>query len=248
MPYFFAKERPDYSDLASGRVFHSLAGHPAFPIRLASEIFQHCLALRQQDGFGERCALYDPCCGAGYLISTICYLHWPEIKTAIGSDIDTHASNLAGRNLHLLSEAGLSQRLAEISEMIRLYGKETHRDALKSGLVLQEHVRRMAERYPLTTNAFQADALDGNALSAHLADTPIDIVLTDVPYGLRSVWQGAHSGEPTWALLDALRGVLAPGGLVAIAADKQQKIAHARYQRIERFQVGKRRIAIFKPI
>jgi 23S rRNA (guanine2535-N1)-methyltransferase len=46
MQYKYEKTMLDYSDLASGRVFYSLPGHPAFPIRLASEIFQRCLASR----------------------------------------------------------------------------------------------------------------------------------------------------------------------------------------------------------
>ena len=50
MQYKFAKEQPDYSDLASGRVFYSLPGHPAFPVRLASEVFQRCLAHREDAG------------------------------------------------------------------------------------------------------------------------------------------------------------------------------------------------------
>ena len=43
MEYKFASERTNYTDLASGNVFYSLPGHPAFPVRLASEIYQRCL-------------------------------------------------------------------------------------------------------------------------------------------------------------------------------------------------------------
>lgn len=39
MEYRCATERPDDSNLSSGRVFYSRAGHPVFPVRLASEIF-----------------------------------------------------------------------------------------------------------------------------------------------------------------------------------------------------------------
>ena len=248
MPYLFATERPDYSNLASGRVFYSLAGHPAFPLRLASEIFQHCLAIRKTDGLSGRCVLYDPCCGAGYLLCGLSYLHWAEIRAALGSDIATEAVALAGRNLGLLHEAGLNRRMAEISEMIRLYGKQSHREALQSCLVINERIRHLTEHFPLATGAFQADASDGNALVEHLNGTQADIVLTDVPYGLHSEWQGANSAGPAWAMLNALLGVLAPGGLVAVAADKHQKITHDRYQRMKRFQVGKRRITILKPV
>lgn len=248
MPYLFATEDCDYSDLASGRVFYSLAGHPAFPVRLASEIFQRCLALRKKNGVSGRCVLYDPCCGAGYLLSVLGYLHWPEIQAAIGSDINLEAAALAGRNLGLLHPDGLKRRTAEISESFALYGKESHRQALQSCLVIGEHVRQMAERFPLATLAFQADALDGKAVREHLGEIQVDMVITDVPYGLHSFWQGSHAGDAAWALLDALQEVLAPGALVAIAADKQQKIGHDRYQRVERFQLGKRRITVLKPV
>ena len=69
MQYQFATERPDYSDLASGRVLYSMPGHPAFPIRLGSEILQRCLALRRAAGYSSPVVLYDPCCGTGYLVT-----------------------------------------------------------------------------------------------------------------------------------------------------------------------------------
>ncbi len=50
MPYQFAVDRPNYSDLASGRVLYSVPGHHAFPVRLASEIFQRCLAYLRAAG------------------------------------------------------------------------------------------------------------------------------------------------------------------------------------------------------
>lgn len=248
MTYLFTTEHPDYSDLASGRVFYSLSGHPAFPIRLASEIFQRCLAIRARYGRAGRVVLYDPCCGAGYLVSVLSYLRWPQIWAAIGSDINAEAVSLAGRNLGLLQAGGLNRRMAEIAEMIRLYGKESHREALQSCHILQERVCRMAEDFPLVTGAFQADTFDGKALVEHLAGVQADIALTDVPYGLHSEWQAENRVEPAHAMLDALRGVLAPGGLVAVASDKHQKVAHERFQQVARFQVGKRRVTILKPV
>src|SRR5512143_1356441 len=110
MQYKYAKEQQDYSDLTSGRVFYSLPGHPAFPVRLASEIFQRCLANRLaifQDS--TPCTLYDPCCGAAYLLSVTAYLHRPQIREVIGSDIDEKAVAMAKKNLGLLDEAGMER-------------------------------------------------------------------------------------------------------------------------------------------
>jgi hypothetical protein len=49
-------------------------------------------------------------------------------------------------------------------------------------------------------------------------------------------------------MLDALLGILSPSSIVAIASDKQQKARHERFQRLEQFQVGKRRVVILKTI
>ena len=47
MQYRYAREQTDFSDFSSGRVFYSLPGHPAFPVRLAGEIFQRCIEHRK---------------------------------------------------------------------------------------------------------------------------------------------------------------------------------------------------------
>ena len=112
MQYKYATEPQDYSDLASGRVFYSLPGHPAFPVRLASEIFQRCIASREtiyKDS--SPCTLYDPCCGAAYHLSVLGYLHGKHIQEIIASDINEKAVALAGRNLGLLSVAGMDKRI-----------------------------------------------------------------------------------------------------------------------------------------
>ena len=110
MPYLFVTEPRDYSDLASGKVLRSQPGYPAFPIRLASEIFQRCLARRAASQLTAPCVVYDPCCGAGYLLSVIALLHGEAIQTVIASDIDAQAVSLAERNLDLLNELGLITR------------------------------------------------------------------------------------------------------------------------------------------
>src|SRR5512133_3778045 len=141
MQYKYVKEQQDYSDLASGRVFHSLPGHPAFPVRLASEIFQRCLAKREKIyGNSTRCVLYDPCCGAAYHLSVVAYLHREHIQEVIGSDVEEKAVALAKRNLELTSIAGLDNRIAEISEMFERYGKVSHKEALQSAQILRSNL------------------------------------------------------------------------------------------------------------
>ncbi len=52
MAYRYALVRENYEDLASGGGLRSAPGFPAFPVRLASEMFQRALALH-----GEPAAL-----------------------------------------------------------------------------------------------------------------------------------------------------------------------------------------------
>ena len=248
MQYLYATERPDYSDLASGRVFYSLAGSPAFPVRLASEIFQRCLVFRRQAGAVSPCVLYDPCCGAGYLLGVVAYLHGETLREVIGSDWDEKAVTMAQRNLGLLHTAGLARRTAELTELLRLYGKPSHQAALDSARVFQRRLDQSGEGQPLTLRAFQASALDGPAIAQNLNGSLADIVLTDVPYGLHSNWQGLSAGQDKNRaldlMLDALQPNLAQRAVVALVMDKGQKAAHPGYRRVGHFQVGKRK-AVF---
>jgi tRNA G10 N-methylase Trm11 len=242
MQYKYAKELVDFSDLASGRVLYSLPGHPAFPVRLASEIFQRCIAIR---GDSSPCVLYDPCCGAAYHLSVLGFLHREHIHEIIGSDVDEKAVALAKQNLGLLTAAGLDRRIDQISELLKQYGKESHAEALASAEKLKNRLPSAA----LKTKTFQASATDGKALLENIEPNSIDIVLTDVPYGQGSNWAHAEgSPNPLWSMLEALRPILSSSGLAAIISDKGQKAAHENYQRVEQFQVGKRRVTILKPL
>lgn len=245
MQYKFAEERSNYADLASGHVFYSLPGHPAFPIRLASEIFQRCMAFRGKKY--SPCVVYDPCCGAAYHLSVIAYLHWNLINRVICSDIDKKAAQLAEWNLGLLTPDGMERRSREISTMIHLYGKQSHKDALESLERLQEQVACLTAVRPMQARVFRGNATDAASLRESLQDTAIDIVFTDIPYGQTSQWKGTKKPDPAGAMLNALLEFLSPESIVALASDKGQKISHESYQRLEIFQVGKRQVVILKP-
>ena len=252
MQYKYETGIQDYSDLASGRVFYSTPGHPAFPVRLASEIFQRCMASREAIyGNSSPCTLYDPCCGAAYHLSALGYLHRKHIREIIGSDIDENAVDLARRNLGLLTVAGLDRRIDEITTMIKQYNKDSHKEALQSAHLLKHKISALAREHPLATKVFQSSATDSQTICNHIAASSIDIVFTDVPYGQHSQWQGSSSDElsnPLWSMLDAILNVLSTSSIVAIASDKLQKVSHEKYQRVEKFQVGKRQVVILKPM
>jgi tRNA G10 N-methylase Trm11 len=252
MPYKYETALLDYSDLASGRVFHSSPGYPAFPVRLASEIFQRCLASREAIYQNATpCTLYDPCCGAAYHLSVVGYLHGRHIREIIGSDIDEKAVALAKRNLGLLSVAGLEKRIDEITKMLEQYHKDSHRNALTSAHILRNKLTALLQERPLTTKVFQASATDSRAILENIQARSVDIVFTDVPYGQHSQWRDSGPNEllnPLWSMLDALTEVLSSSSILAFVSDKQQKVTHESYQRVEQFQIGKRRVVILKPV
>jgi 23S rRNA (guanine2535-N1)-methyltransferase len=251
MPYRFAHERADYTDFAAGPVLYSLPGRPAFPVRLTSEIFQRCQAQVQRAGSVGPYTVYDPCCGSGYLLTVLAYLHWPAIRHLAGSDVDADVTPLAIRNLSLLTLAGIEARIAELAKLSEQFGKPSHVQALASARRLRERLLAYRRLPPIQSQVFLANALSAAELRSDLAPGAVDIVITDLPYGQRTSWQAARSetGEfdPEWQLLEALRGVMAPTSVVAITAGKQRKAAHDGYRRVGQLQIGKRRTLFFEP-
>ena len=249
MPYRFALERENYGDYASGKVFYNLPGHPAFPVRLASEIFQRSLQLRSAKGLDGPVHLYDPCCGGAYQLAVVAYLHRDRIRGISASDIDEQALAIARRNLSLLTVAGLERRIAEIEALLGLYGKASHQEARQSAEALKNRLRVAAGAHPLAPDVFQADALQGQAIREHFGVQRADLVISDIPYGMRSEWRlpkDAQAKEPVWLLLENLRGVLAEAALVVIAADKQHKIAHDGYKQVGKMKAGKRQVVFLE--
>jgi 23S rRNA G2445 N2-methylase RlmL len=251
MPYRFAHERPDYADFAAGPVLYSLPGRPAFPVRLTTEIFQRCQARLRRQGSAGPYMVYDPCCGSGYLLTTLAYLHWPALRRLAGSDMDAEAISLAARNLSMLTLAGVDARIAQLAELSRQYGKPAHAQALAGAERLRARLLAYRDLLPIASRVFVANALDAADLCSQLGAGAVDIVIADLPYGQRSSWQGVGPGaeavDPEWQLLEALRGVLAPASIVALTATKQRKAAHEGYRRAGQLQVGKRRTLFFEP-
>jgi hypothetical protein len=129
--------------------------------------------------------------------------------------------------------------------MIETYGKESHRAALRSA----ETLRGQLPQQVIATSVFQASATDDKTIAKNIRDKSVDIVFTDVPYGLHSRWQSTNeAANPIWSMLDALLNVLSSSSIVAIVSDKGQKAAHERYQRLEHFQLGKRRVTILRSV
>jgi len=247
--YEFARERLDLSDYSSGRVFYGLPGYPALPVRLTSELFQRCLAIRRKQGLDDACVLFDPCCGAAYHLSTLAYLHWNSISEILASDIQTQAVTMAQLNLSLLTLPGLDRRIGELKRLLLEYGKDSHRSALESARRLRQLLLRHLDSHPIATTAFQADATDTGLLRPKLTGKSIDIVFADVPYGKHSQWLATHppsSTGPLSSMLGSLQTLVSRTSLMVVVADKEQRLSHPDFQRLDQLGIGKRRAVILQ--
>lgn len=252
MAYRLSTAAGNLADYASGAVFYSLPGRPAFPIRLTEEMFLRATSHLQQPG--RPVCIYDPCCGSAYHLAVLAYRFWGRLRKIIVSDIDPTAVTLAQRNLGLLTQVGLEQRTAEIDRSLHLYAKPSHVLALQSAQRLGSILAANLEDHVLDYDAFQADGLDRAQVAHGLAGEAPDLVLSDLPYGQLSFWQGEaartlHSSlPPAQALLEALAPALPPQTILVLASDKSQKIFHPAYQRLEHFKVGHRQVVILKQV
>jgi tRNA G10 N-methylase Trm11 len=73
------------------------------------------------------------------------------------------------------------------------------------------------------------------------------MVITDIPYGSHSKWEQTQAADPAWAMLEALSSFLTPKSMLVVSSDKQQKIVHEKYKRLEKLQVGKRQVVFLEP-
>lgn len=182
MPYRLATERRNYSDLASGFVLRSAPGRPAFPVRLAAELFLRAAAYLPDR---PQLSLWDPCCGSGYLVSVLGFLYRPRLARVICSDISAGETAIAARNLALLTEAGLAERERELRQLAAMYGKPGYTQAADAARRLAGDLRAAGGDLPSAVAT--VDVFD----PAGLAQLPTaDLVITDVPYGEQTRWQG----------------------------------------------------------
>ena len=224
--------RGNYEDLAAGRVLRGAAGATNFPVRLASELFQRALTIRGGTG---RVRLWDPCCGSGYLVATLGFMHASRIRQIEASEIDAEILRTATQNLDLLRPGGLSRRIAELGELYAAHGKRSHAEAIESA-------RRLSrKRAVVDSHVFQADALVESELRKGLGNACADILIADLPYGRMKAWQGRGGEEEGAAgMLGAVHGLLAPEAVVVLVVAKRTPVAVAGYERVERVRVGKR--------
>ncbi|GAA2432683.1 hypothetical protein GCM10010191_53400 [Actinomadura vinacea] len=240
MAYRYAVVRENYEHLASGGVLHSAPGFPAFPVRLASEMFQRALALRR-----ERAAMvWDPCCGSGYLLTVLGLLHRRQITAVLGTDIDPAALRLAEQNLGLLDEAGLTARAADLDARAERWDKPFYAAAAQAA-------RRLAGGLPAGQGAVphalrRADVFDPDQLRQALDGRRPGLVITDVPYGEQTDWRGPGGASGTAGMLRALGAVLPEDAVIAVAVRGRRLRLDDGPRADASFRIGTRAVALFR--
>jgi hypothetical protein len=139
--------------------------------------------------------------------------------------------------------------------MVDKFGKASHTAALRSANYFNTQLTHHNQAHTIKTHLFTADATNPQELTPHLKDQHLDLIISDIPYGQRSAWQPPDDspgspipGNQLTRMLTALRPFLSPDSIVAIVLNKAQTYSLEHYRRVEKFQIGKRRIIILKLI
>ncbi len=237
------KKKINFEDYSSGRVIYGAPGATNFPVGLASDIFEKCKQyLNEQGSFGPY-SLYDPFCGAGYSLTVLGLLHGQSIKNIFASDVDKTILEFAHKNLSLLSTRGIDNRISELEKFIKEYKKDSHKEALKSALVIKENVNSLQTK----TSEFQFDMLKGEELPKQI--NKIDLVITDVPYGKLANWEGVEEGKnPIQITLDKIKNRLNEVSIVAVVLNKKQEIKYNGYEKIKTLKFPKRKVFLLKSL
>lgn len=243
MSYEYAIDHINYEDYASGRVLYNRKGTTSYPARLISEIFERCTAHLERQGRHSPYIVYDPLCGGAYALTTLGFLHFDKIGRLVASDVDSEVVEFAKKNLSLLSKEGMEERIAQLLGYLKEYGKESHKEALESA-------KRLKEQMNLSTHRIQTYCFCADALTRNNEEVPdkFDIVITDVPYGELVDWTTEDGENAISILLQNLLPNLSSHSIVAISSRKKTKVSNDKYERVEKFNIGKRQIVLLRPI
>ncbi|MBA3815985.1 MAG: hypothetical protein H0X29_05615 [Parachlamydiaceae bacterium] len=230
----------NYEDYSSGRVIYGNPGATNFPVRLSSEIFQHCICYLRNKGIMGPYRIYDPFCGVAYSCTILGFLHRNDIISITASDTNQDVLKFANKNLLLLTPEGLIRRIEELNNLIKNYNKDSHKQALESAyrLQLKTHLS------PLEIRCFQQNAIIEENL---LLQEKYEIVITDLPYGRLTQWDVPVSAENfSQCFLDSLKNKLSATAICALIFEKKQSISFHGYKVIKNFIFSNRRVVLLQ--
>lgn len=240
MKYKFETNKRDYSDFSSGRVLYNAANTTAFPVRLASEIAQRSFDFLEKKGIQGSFKIYDPCCGGGFLLTTIGFLYYNQVFELIATDFDDEVLETAKKNLSLLSREGLDRRKKEIEGYIQAYGKDSHRQALKS----IDYLETLIGEKNIEIHCMQRDITDMREIPIE----DVNVIITDIPYGNIVDWEGVNKNPIENLFENCYKALDKKSSVLVIVADKKPELKHKLFQRVQYFKLGKRQIAFFEPL
>jgi RRNA methyltransferase AviRa. len=249
MEYRYETEQRSYEDYASGRVLLNAQGTTAFPVRLASEIYQQGKAYLAGKGRTGGLMLYDPCCGGAHLLTSIGIRHGGDLSRIIGTDIDQRVLEVARRNLSMVNADGMMQRLAQLRELAQAYDKASHKEAVVSAERLLTLIEQRGHVIEVQCDGYDTVSPTSSSEMLDKLNGKVDFVFTDVPYGDIVQWSEAEDGDnvdPIAKMLGNLVPRLAPISVIAIVADKKQKVEHPAYRRLKKLKVGKRQVVFLE--
>ena len=241
MEYHFAPKDSVYEHLASGRVLYNQPGATAFPVRLASELFQRCCAYLEKQFNPGPYRIYDPCCGGAFQLTALGFLHGESIQGIYASDIDDTVLALAEKNLHLLTPTGLEHRIEQLKMYIAQYNKDSHREALESALWMESMLKSRGFQPSIECFPWEITKRETSLNPAQ----SLDMVITDLPYGALVQWHGeADEENASEHLLEGILPLLKNQGIAAVISGKRVVLKHPSYRKMEGFKIGKRHILI----
>lgn len=230
----------DHRDLASGKVLHSRPGQPAFPVRLARELFGRA---RHHLGSPDPVAVWDPCCGSAQLLVTLGLSERRHVRRLVGSDIDDEALALAARNARLVSEQGLADRAGELRAVSETRRSPSHEEAAAAAGRLADVLRAGGGDLPVEIR--KADALDPVGAGEVAALARPDVVIADLPHGRMTSWRGdVDEHEATTRLATTLAEVLAPETVLVLVSRSRRPLLPRGTRALDRLRVGHRSAGI----
>ncbi len=180
----------------------------------------------------ERARLWDPCCGSGYLVTVLGLLHRDLLVHVRASDVDPDAVAIAARNLELLTAEGLAERERELRRSALDFGRVAYVERA-------EAARDLAAGLAVTGGDLPHESAVADVFA--LAEpVDADLVVTDVPYGEMTRWEGDIPQDPVHGLLSSMGRVLPERSVVVLTARTRRVQLPEGVRALERVKVGNR--------
>ncbi len=231
----------DASALLSPGSVLKRGGHiPRFSPVAAQSLIHHSLGLLRR----WPVRVYDPFCGNGIALCTFQLAYSEYGEELIGSDVNPLAVATTKDNLLIVTnkdEALAAQRDLRADYACTGDERFSRRAQVAQGIVdiIDARLRKGIAATPW--RVFEANVFDARQLASYIPPASIDLVLTDPPYSIESKWIGLDGKdvleEHVNMSLGAMRPLLAPGGVVALAFERSAELSFVGYQKARQVQL-----------